>query len=556
MPKTTEIAAPPIVLATGVSWRTPGDVPVLDDVTLSLGREKTGLVGANGCGKTTLARILTGDLTPTTGQVHRHGSVAFLPQDFTPLGTQTVAQVLGVADKLAALARLTEGSGSVDDLALLDDDWGIESRVAAVLDRFGLSHLGLDRCVETLSGGETTRVVLAGLLLARTDLLVLDEPTNNLDRTSREALYAAVADWPAGLLVISHDRELLDLMDRIVDLTGGTPRVYGGNYTFYAEQHTVEEEAARQDLAEAAKTLRKVRREAQAARENQARRNSRGKKDREKVGMPPILLGAMRNTAEATTARLKTTLDEKVTAARSTLDEARDRVDSRALLDITLTPVDLPAGKIVLDLQGVSFAYGDVRLLTDLDLRIVGPERVALVGRNGSGKTTLLRVIQGELQPAAGTATIGVERVGFLDQRAELLRPEWSVLENFRAGNPELSETVCRLTLARFLFRTDDVHRLAGTLSGGERLRAALACVLTGVKPPQLLILDEPTNHLDLESLANLEAALRLYTGALLIVSHDRRFLEAVGVTRQAELSAPAGPTVTGNSRDCQRAVC
>jgi ATPase subunit of ABC transporter with duplicated ATPase domains len=161
---------------------------------------------------------------------------------------------------------------------------------------------------------------------------------------------------------------------------------------------------------------------------------------------------------------------------------------------------------------------------------------VALVGPNGSGKSTLLRIILGQLRPAAGRVQLGIARVHCLDQRAEVLDGRRSVLENFRACNPGLSETVCRLTLARFLFRTDDVHRLAGTLSGGERLRAALACVLTGVDPPQLLLLDEPTNHLDLVSLANLEQALRLYTGALLVVSHDRTFLENVGVGRQVEL--------------------
>jgi ATPase subunit of ABC transporter with duplicated ATPase domains len=537
----------PIFLAENISWRTPTDATVLDDITLSLGCEKTGLVGANGCGKTTLGRIVTGELTPTTGTVRRAGSVLSLPQDFTPLAGQSVAHVLGVADKLAALARLTAGGGSAEDLALLDDDWGIEARVEAVLDRFGLAHLPLERPLDRLSGGETTRVVLAGLLLGRPDLLVLDEPTNNLDRASREALYGALADWPAGLLVISHDRELLELMDRIVDLTSGSARVYGGNYTAYAEQRAGEEEAARHDLADAARTLRKVRREARVAQENQARRTSRGKKAREKIGMPTILLNKMRDTSEATSARLKTTLDDKIASAREEVESARERVDARHLLDIDLTPVNLPGGKIVLDVEGLSFAHGERQLFADLSLRLVGSERVALVGVNGSGKTTLLRLIQGELQPSAGTIRVGVERVGFLDQRAALPWPERTVLENFRGFNPDLSETVCRLTLARFLFRTDDVHRRAGTLSGGERLRAALACVLTGVNPPQLLILDEPTNHLDLDSLANLEAALRSYTGALLVVSHDNTFLDAIGVTRRIELPEP------GHSGDTQR---
>jgi ATPase subunit of ABC transporter with duplicated ATPase domains len=419
----------------------------------------------------------------------------------------------------------------------VEEDWDLEARITAVLDRLGLGRLSLERRLETLSGGETTRVLLAALWLRRPALLILDEPTNNLDRPSREVLYAALRDWPGGLLVISHDRELLRLMDRIVELSAAGARVYGGNFDAYAARRDAEEAAARRDLTEAAKSLRKVSREAQAGRENQERRRSRGKKSRDKVGQPTIALNFMRNLSDTTTARLGAKMDGKLDDARAALDAARARVDDRPRLDIALTPVDLPAGKTVLELEDVSFEYGGrAPLFAGLSLRLVGLERVALVGANGGGKTTLLRLIRGELRPATGRVTVGAERVGCLDQRAALLRPEWSVLDNFRAFNPGLSETACRLTLARFLFRTDAVHRRAAALSGGERLRAALACVLTGLAPPQLLLLDEPTNHLDLDSLANLEQALRLYTGALLVVSHDRAFLEAVGVTRYVEL--------------------
>jgi ATPase subunit of ABC transporter with duplicated ATPase domains len=534
------LSSQPVVLAEAVSWRSPADQLVLDRVTLALGGEKTGLVGANGSGKSTLARIVVGELAPTAGSVRRAGAVAYLPQDFAPRAEQTVAQALGVEAKLAALARLTAGAGRPDDLAVLDDDWALEARLAAVLTRLDLAHLALDRRLETLSGGETTRVVLAALFLAGPDLLVLDEPTNNLDRESRQALYGALRDWAGGLLVVSHDRTLLGLMDRIAELSPHGLRLYGGNYELYAAQRDAEDAAARRELDEAARNLKKGRREAQAARERQERRSSRGKKDRDKVGQPTIALNTLRDNSERTTARLAATHDAKVDAARAALDAAGARVDERPRLDIALTPVELPAGKTVLELEGVCYRHcPDRPLIEGLDLRLAGPERVALVGPNGSGKSTLLRLILGELRPDAGRVSLGVERVSCLDQRAALLRPDRSVLDNFRAGAPGLSETVCRLTLARFLFRTDAVHRLTGTLSGGERLRAALACALTAVAPPQLLILDEPTNHLDLDSLANLEQALRLYTGALLVVSHDRTFLDNVGVGRVVELGPP-----------------
>jgi ATPase subunit of ABC transporter with duplicated ATPase domains len=534
-------SAPPIVLAEAVSWQSPTGQPVLDRVTLALSREKTGLVGNNGSGKTTLARILAGELAPTSGSVSRAGSIARLPQDFTPLADRSVAQALGVAEKLAALARLTAGGGLPGDLATLDDDWSLEARIAAVFHRLGLEQVGLERPVRTLSGGETTRIVLATLFLQEPDLIILDEPTNNLDRESREALYDAVRAWSGGLLVVSHDRQLLHWMDRIVELSPGGLRSYGGNFELYTAQRDAEAAAAEHDLQHAAKELRKTRREAQTARERQERRSSRGKKTRDKVGMGGIALNTRRDSSDQTTARLADTFEARISGAREALTAAQARVDERRDLDITLAQVELPVGKTVLELEDVSFRYaGGARpILEHFNLRVVGPERLAIVGPNGSGKSTLLQLILGGLQPTTGQVRVGVGRVSCLDQRADLLDPRRSVLENFRVWNPDLSETVCRLTLARFLFRTDDVHRLSGTLSGGERLRAALACVLTGVNPPQLLLLDEPTNHLDLASLANLEQALRLYTGALLVVSHDRTFLDNVGVQRTVELPPP-----------------
>jgi len=317
----------PLLLAEEVSWRTPAGDTVLDRVSLALHREKTGLVGANGSGKTTLLRILTGSLAPAGGRVRRAGSVALLPQDFQPMQEQTVACALGMREKLEALGRLTAGHGSDADLAVLDDDWALEERIAAELSRLGLSGIGLDRPLASLSGGETTRVVLASLFLRRPDLLLLDEPTNNLDRDSRQALRAALADWPGGLVVVSHDRALLRLMNRMVELTPKGPKSYGGNYDLYVVQRDAEAQAAREQLAAAAKELRRVRRDAQAARERQDRRNGRGAREREKGGMPTILLDAMRQKSQKTTARLATTHEDRVAGAQDALAEARDRVE-------------------------------------------------------------------------------------------------------------------------------------------------------------------------------------------------------------------------------------
>jgi ATPase subunit of ABC transporter with duplicated ATPase domains len=211
----------PILLAEAVSWRSPTEQVVLDRVTLSFAQEKTGLVGANGSGKSTLVRILAGQLPPTSGIVRRAGSIAWLPQDFAPLSTRTVAQTLGVADKLAALERLTVGEAHEDDLAVLDDDWAIESRIAAVLNRLNLSHLRMDSLLETLSG-ERLRAALASVLMAVAppQLLILDEPTNHLDLASLENLEQALRLYTGALLVVSHDQTFLDAIgvERRVEL--------------------------------------------------------------------------------------------------------------------------------------------------------------------------------------------------------------------------------------------------------------------------------------------------------------------------------------------------
>jgi ATPase subunit of ABC transporter with duplicated ATPase domains len=507
------------------------------DLTLGFGRERTGLVGPNGVGKTTLVRILAGELAPVSGFVQRRGTVGYLPQDFQVRADRPLAEVLGIAERLAALDRVYAGDGSPADLDIVGDAWDLREQAEAALARFGLAHLQLDRPVGTVSGGEATRVALAGLTLARPDFLLLDEPTNNLDAAGREALYDFVRGWGGGLLAISHDRALLALMDRIVELGPGGARIYGGSFEAYRAQKAAEDAAAERELGSAAHALRQARREAQRMLERQERRASRGKKAALTANAPAIWLGMQKERSQNTGARVRDTGERIVASGRERVTEARARVDERARLAVDLPSVDLPAGKVVLEMERVSFRHSGASKAApaDVSLRIVGPERVAITGANGSGKTTLLQLAIGALQPASGTVRVGIDRgdVAFFDQHARRLRPEASVLENYRAANPDFDETQARHALARFLFEGDAVHQPAGTLSGGQRLRAALACTLNGWRPPRLLLLDEPTNHLDLDSLAALEDVLTGYDGALLVVSHDRAFLDAIGIERE-----------------------
>jgi len=512
---------------------------LFNDLTLSFGRERTGLIGANGSGKTTLVRLLAGDLTPSSGTVHRTVAVAVLPQDFRPPADAQLAVVLGIDDRLGALKRMEAGAGSVEDIELIADDWDLPERAAAVLVRFGLAQLSLERPVGTLSGGEATRVALAGLALGNPDFLLLDEPTNHLDAKSREALYTFVEQWSGGLLCVSHDRSLLRRMDRIVELSALGARMYGGNYDAYRARRNAEDAAAARELDSARAALRVVEREARDVRERQARREAQGRRNRATANMPKILLNGRKAQAQATSARVRAITEREVEERRARLQSARQRVEEREPPRFDLPSTGLPAGRTVLEIENVGVRFPDAERagVENVSLRIVGPERVAIIGPNGSGKTTLLNVALGHLDPDAGTVRRLPDReVAYLNQHGAALDPALSVLDNFRAFHPMIEPTATRYALARFLFSNEAALQTVGTLSGGQRLRASLACVLGGLRPPSLLVLDEPTNHLDLDAQEAMESALREYDGALLVVSHDAEFLEAIGIERMLKL--------------------
>ncbi|AHG88771.1 ABC transporter related protein [Gemmatirosa kalamazoonensis] len=535
MPSSTTLLS-----AEDLAYTLPDGRTLFDGVTLGFGRERTGLVGANGVGKSTLLRLLVGELRPTRGHVERRARVGYLPQHpgrALPADA-TVAHALGVADVLDALDRVLAGEGTAADLDHVGGRWTLHDEIAAALDRFGLARLDARRAVATLSGGETTRLAFAALLLAGAELLALDEPTNDLDAPSRDALYAFVDSWSGGLVVVTHDRALLERVDRIVELGPLGARVYGGGWALYDAQRAAEAAAAERALSDARRSLRGAERTARETRERQQRRASRGRKDAATANMPKVMLGIRRETSERTSGRLDAAGERAIAEARERVERARTRVEIRERLALGLPPAGLRDGKLVVEATALRYAHpGAGRPLLDgVSLAVVGPERLAIVGPNGSGKTTLLRLLAGELAPDAGTVRLGVERdrVAYVDQHAGSRLPtELTVLDAMREANPELEEEASRHALARHLFRGDAALTPVRALSGGERVRAALAIALHAARPPQLLLVDEPTNHLDLDSLRAVEEMLAAYDGALVVVSHDATFLDAVGVERR-----------------------
>ncbi|WP_051231384.1 ABC-F family ATP-binding cassette domain-containing protein [Kaistia adipata] len=520
-----------------VSFATPDGRILLDRIDLSFGSERTGLVGRNGVGKSTLLGLVTGALQPASGSVERSGRIGMLRQDVQAPTSQTVSEALGIDAGLARLARMEQGRGSAEDAA--EADWTLEARLQDSLATVDLAGLDPERTMASLSGGQRTRVALAALLLAEPDMLLLDEPTNNLDAEGRAVVARILAGWKKGAIVVSHDRALLRDMDRIVELSTLGARIYGGNFDLYAERRQAERANAARDLDVAKSEAKATERRIQAATERQQKRDSRGAKQGSKNDQPKILLDARRDRSERTSGSMGQLAARQRQAAATTLAEAEAEVERIETFGIKLPSTGLPAGRTVLAFDKVWFGYaGQPLILADLSLTISGPERIALTGPNGTGKSTVLRLSNGDLAPSCGTVSRPVASA-MLDQSVGLLDPAQSILENFRWLNPDAGMNHAHAMLARFLFRNQAALKPVRALSGGEMLRAGLACVLGGTRPPELLILDEPTNHLDLDSIAAIEAALVDFDGALLVASHDPDFLAAIGVTRRIELKRP-----------------
>ncbi|MEV6974538.1 ABC-F family ATP-binding cassette domain-containing protein [Kitasatospora sp. NPDC093806] len=518
------------LLCTELSFEWPDGRPVLDGFHLAVGPGRTGLIGLNGAGKSTLLRLLAGELTPTSGTVKVAGELGYLPQGLTLDTGLRVDEALGVRAAREALHAIEAGSTDQRHFDAVGDDWDVEERARALLDRLGLQRLGLDRTTGELSGGEAVLLRLAALLLRRPDVLLLDEPTNNLDRAARERLYETVAGWGGVMVIVSHDRELLRHVDQIAELRDGQVTWYGGNFDEYERTVTAQQETAERLLRNAEADVQRQKRDLADARLRLDRSASYGKKRSVTRNDPHIFAGKLKRQGQETAGRLQGMHTERLEEAKRKLTAAEEAVRDDAEIRIDLPRTAVPAGRTVLTLDKVRLPHG---ILADLDLR--GPERIALVGRNGSGKTTLLRTIAGELAPAAGEVTTPVP-LRHLPQRLDLLDDALTVVGNVKLFAPGAGDNAVRARLARFLFRGGRADQPAGTLSGGERFRATLAALLLADPPPQLLLLDEPTNNLDLASVRQLTQALAAYQGALIVASHDVPFLRGLGITRWLEL--------------------
>lgn len=518
-----------------VTVRTPDGHALLDDIDLHLSAGRIGLVGRNGAGKSVLARVLTGAVAPDSGQVVRAARLAYVPQTIVPAPQDTVGSLAGLDAVFAALDRIERGTVQAADHDLLEGRWDMPARWARSVAAAGLRPLDPHAAATTLSGGECTRVALIGALLSEAGMLVLDEPTNHLDGPARDWLRAQLKRWHGTALIVSHDRALLDDMDRILELSSAGLRSYGGNYGTYRDARRAEDDAAHAALAHARNARRVADRTRRKQHDAQLKRQAHNASAARTANLPAIVLGRHKDNAQTHAGREHTRAAAAQTQLIEAVRTAAADVNATGEVALLLPDTTVPAGRRVAELIDAVPPYpSDAPAVL---LMLIGPMRVGVTGANGSGKTTLLRLLDGTLKSSAGRCDTFVP-TATLDQHAHaLLAPERSVLEQLALWECPLPDSVLRSHLALLGLTAEHVGRPSGTLSGGERLKAALACALWRKQPVQLLLLDEPTNHLDLPSLEAFESALTHFSGAMVVVSHDERFLESLNLTHRLTIA-------------------
>ncbi len=501
--------------------------------------DKIALIGKNGSGKSTLFRIMAKELIPASGLIEHDEAPYYIPQIFGQYNHMTVAGALNIENKMQALSEILSGQLSEENYTILQDDWSLESRCQEALNHWGLNIPHLSQKMGALSGGQKTKLLLAGIAIHQPQLIFMDEPSNHLDLESRKMLYQFIKKSSATMIIVSHDRKLLNLLDSTYELHHDGLTYYGGNYEFYQQQKMIEHSALEQDIQGKEKLLRNARDKQRETLERQRKQQARGKKKQAKSGMPKVMMDKMKNDSENSFSKLKHAHAGKVDGIRQDLITLRSALPDSDKMKFNFDPSDLTRGKMLFEAHHINYRHTTEWVWkAPLTLKIQSGERIALQGGNGSGKTTLINVMLGNLIPQQGTVKSNTNKSLFIDQDYSLIDNQLTVGEQANRFNGSgLPDHEVKIRLNRFLFGKESWDKPCRALSGGERMRLMLCCLNIGQQAPNLIILDEPTNNLDIQNIEILTNAIRAYEGTLIVVSHDERFLEEVRIERTIGLT-------------------
>ncbi len=526
------------IIIRDLSYHYSSQFSIFDHLNFSVKeKDKVSIVGNNGIGKSTLLKLMSGHLQPVEGNIISTSQPYYIAQHTGRLD-KSIAEALDVKDKLSALDAITKGSISQSDYDTLDDDWEIEFRCTTALAYWNLPHIKLDMQIDNLSGGEKTKVFLSGLLIHSPKIILLDEPTNHLDQTNRELLYQYIALSKATIVVVSHDIILLNQLQTTYELSEQGIRLYGGNYSFYKEQKEIEQNALSDSIHEQEKTLRLARKQAQEVKQRQEKRTSQ-QGEKNKIQVPRIMRNTLRDSAETTASRLKDKHAEIIQNSQSKLSELRQQKERLKELKLDFDNTSLHAGKLLIEAKHINFSYHQDALLwkNPLDFKLFSNDRIHLQGDNGSGKTTLIQLLTGSLLPSCGEIKRANINLIYLDQNYSQVDEDCTIEQLAEKYNlKKLEEHEVKLRLNRFLFPSDTWNKNCKKLSGGEKMRLYLCCLMISNQTPDLIILDEPTNNLDISSLNILTQTIKNYQGSLIVISHDKYFVKEIEVTGEFQI--------------------